>query len=292
MLRRLIGEDIDLVWVPGTHLQPVRMDPSQLDQVLANLCVNARDAVTNGGTITIATANVSLDETFCSVHPGCAPGEYVRLSVSDNGCGMDQETLANIFDPFFTTKDIGTGTGLGLSTVYGIVKQNNGYIDVESESGAGSRFMIYLPRHTGRTDPASGMTGPEAPVARGTETVLLAEDEPANLEMYRRMLAALGYTVLAAATPDEAIRLAEDNAGGIALLLTDVVMPVMNGPDLAKAIRSSDPGIACLFMTGYMDSTIMPGGVLEPGMHLIQKPFSLEALAARIREVLGAPEER
>ncbi len=292
MLRRLIGEDIDLVWLPGKHLQTVKMDPSQLDQILANLCVNARDAIANVGKVTIETANANLDEEFCSRHPGCIPGEYVLLSVSDDGCGMDQDTLANIFDPFFTTKDVGTGTGLGLSTVYGIVKQNNAYIDVSSELGSGTCFVIYLLRYSGGVDPVADTASPEKPVALGTETILLTEDEPANLEMYRRMLFDLGYTVLAAATPQEAIRLASEHVGTITLLLTDVVMPGMNGPDLAKTIRSADPGIKCLFMSGYMDMNITPGGLLEPGTNLIQKPFAFEELAARIREVLDGSTAR
>jgi nitrogen-specific signal transduction histidine kinase/ActR/RegA family two-component response regulator len=292
MLRRLIGEDIDLVWQPGKHLQPVMMDPSQLDQILANLCVNARDAIVNVGRVSIETANVNLDEKYCAQHSGCSPGTYVLLSVSDDGCGMDPETLANIFDPFFTTKDIGIGTGLGLSTVYGIVKQNNAYIDVTSEPGAGTRFMIYLPAHIDSVEPGAVSPGTDTVVVHGTETVLLTEDEPANLEMYRRMLETLGYTVLAAHNPEEAVRLARENAGAISLLLTDVVMPGMNGPDLAKSICSEDPVIQCLFMSGYMNTNIIPGGVLEPGIHLIQKPFSLEALAARIREVLDIPAEQ
>jgi signal transduction histidine kinase/CheY-like chemotaxis protein len=292
MLRRLIGEDIDLVWMPGKHLQSVKMDPSQLDQILANLCVNARDAIANVGKVTIETANVNLNEEDCSLHPDCIPGDYVLLSVGDDGCGMEQDTLANIFDPFFTTKDIGTGTGLGLSTVYGIVKQNNAYIDVTSKPGIGTRFMIYLPQHMDHAEPARDIAMPEKPIVRGAETILLVEDESSNLEMYRRMLAALGYRVLAAATPEECIRLAWENAGNIELLLTDVVMPGMNGPDLAKTICSSDPEIKCLFMSGYMDMAITSGGLLEPGTNLIQKPFAFEELAARIRAVLDGSSDR
>jgi signal transduction histidine kinase/CheY-like chemotaxis protein len=291
MLRRLIGEDIDLIWLPGKHLHSVLMDPSQLDQILANLCVNARDAIANVGKVTIKTANVCLDEAYCVQHPGCSPGDYVLLSVGDDGCGMDRDTLANIFDPFFTTKDIGTGTGLGLSTVYGIVKQNKAYIDVTSEPGLGTCFMIYLPKHTDTADPVADTAKQEKSLVLGTETILLAEDEPANLEMYRKMLTGLGYTVLAAATPQEAIRLARDHAGTITLLLTDVVMPGMSGPDLAKIIRSDDRAVACLFMSGYTDTNIIAGGVLEPGIHLIQKPFSLEILAARIRKVIDGASE-
>jgi CheY-like chemotaxis protein len=214
------------------------------------------------------------------------------LSVSDDGCGMDRETMLNIFDPFFTTKDVGTGTGLGLSTVYGVVKQNEGCITVESEPGRGTRFMIYLPQHMEHAETDRDTARPETSIERGAETVLLVEDESSNLEMYRRMLASLGYTVLAAATPEECVRLSGENAGHVELLLSDVIMPGMNGMDLAKTIRARDPGIKCLFMSGYMDTAITHGGVLEPGTHLIQKPFSLEDLAARIREVLDGSSVR
>ena len=227
-----------------------------------------------------------MSEDDCAQHPDCVPGDYVMLVVSDDGCGMDRETLANIFDPFFTTKDIGTGTGLGLSTVYGIVKQNDGCINVDSEPGRGTRFTIYLPQHADHVDPVPDTTSPQTPIERGKETILLVEDEAANLEMYRRMLEALGYTVLAAATPEECIRLAREHAGSVELLLTDVIMPGMNGPDLAKVICSDAPETKCLFMSGYTDTAITHGGVLEPGIHLIQKPFSFEELAARIRKVL------
>lgn len=292
MLRRLIGEDIELAWLPGKNLRAVRIDPSQLDQVLANLCVNARDAIANIGRISIETGNVTLDEEDCVKSPDCVPGDYVLLAVSDDGCGMAGETLPYIFDPFFTTKDIGTGTGLGLSTVYGIVKQNDGCINVDSEPGRGTRFMIYLPQHMDHAEPARDIATPEKPIVRGAETILLVEDESSNLEMYRRMLVTLGYMVLAAATPEECIRLARENAGRIELLLTDVVMPGMNGPDLAKTICSSDPEIKCLFMSGYMDTAIVHGGVLEPGTNLIQKPFAFEELAVRIREVLDGSSDR
>jgi len=288
MLRRLIGEDIELAWLPGKNLQTVRIDPSQLDQILANLCVNARDAIANVGRITIETANAALSREDCLHHPDCVPGDYVMLSVGDNGCGMDKETMLNIFDPFFTTKDVGTGTGLGLSTVYGVVKQNEGCIAVESEPGSGTRFKIYLPQHIDDAEVVPDIVPSEIPLERGAETILLAEDESANLEMYRRMLSALGYRVLAASTPDECIRLARDNMGKIDLLLTDIVMPGMNGPDMAETIRSSDLEIKCLFMSGYMDMDTNSESLLEPGTNLIQKPFSFEDLAVRIRTVLDA----
>ena len=287
MLRRLIGEDIDLAWLPGKNLRPIKVDPSQLDQLLANLCVNARDAIADVGRITIETSNITLDEMHCAQYPDCVPGEYVMLAVSDDGCGMDKETLKNIFDPFFTTKDVGTGTGLGLSTVYGIVKQNNGCIEVSSEPGKGTRFSIYLPQHrddSGLLHPDS--IPPERPLARGAETILLVEDEPANLEMCRKMLEQLGYTVLPAATPGECFRLVRKHEGRIDLLVTDVVMPGMNGPDLAKKLREDNPGLKCLFMSGYTDKAFSQQAVLEPGIHFIQKPFSLEEFADRVRLVL------
>lgn len=286
MLRRLIGEDIDLAWLPGKGLQPVKIDPSQLDQVLANLCVNARDAIADVGRITIETANVVLDNAHCIRHPDCVPGEYVMLALSDTGCGMDRETLANIFDPFFTTKDVGTGTGLGLSTVYGIVKQNNGCIEVASEPGQGTRFALYLPHHRCEAGLAPDRAISDQPAARGTETVLLVEDEPANLEMYSRMLVRLGYTVLPAATPEDCFRLAREHAGRIDLLLTDVVMPGMNGPDLAQRLLADTPDLQCLFMSGYTDKAFNHQGALEPGIHFIQKPFSLGELADKVRDVL------
>jgi len=286
MLRRLIGEDIDLAWLPGGNLAPVRVDPSQLDQILANLCVNARDAIAGVGKITIETGAAALDKAYCAEHAGFVPGEYVLLAVSDNGCGMDAETLGHLFEPFFTTKELGKGTGLGLATVYGAVKQNNGFINVYSEPGHGTTFRIYLPRHAAKTvRPAE--KGSEEPVARGHETVLLVEDEPAILEMVTMMLKREGYTVVGAGTPGEAIRLAREHTGPIHLLMTDVVMPEMNGRDLARNLMSIYPGINRLFMSGYTANVIAHHGVLDEGVHFIQKPFSMEDLAVKIREALG-----
>ena len=244
MLRRLIGEDIDLAWLPGADLWPVKMDPAQIDQILANLCVNARDAIADVGKVTIETQNVSLDEAYCAAHAGFAPGEFVMLTVSDDGCGMDEETQRRLFEPFFTTKEIGKGTGLGLSTVYGIVKQNDGFINVYSEPGQGTTFRIYIPRHAAGMVETRATIAAELPQGHG-ETVLLVEDEPAMLNMGKGMLEKLGYTVLTAATPGEAMRLAEEHAGEIHLLMTDVVMPEMNGRDLAEAaeIPLHDPQV-------------------------------------------------
>jgi two-component system cell cycle sensor histidine kinase/response regulator CckA len=287
MLERLIGEDIHLDWQPGVDLWPVRLDPSQIDQILANLCVNARDAIANVGRITIETRNWIFTEDHCAAHPGFVPGEYVRLAVSDDGCGMDKDTLANVFDPFFTTKEMGKGTGLGLATVYGAVKQNNGFIDVCSEPGEGTTFAIYLPRHVGEAGQAR--TGSKAGVAvRGHETILLVEDYPAMLKPATKMLEMQGYTVLAASTPGEAISLAREYAGEIHLLMTDVVMPEMNGQDLARNLQALYPHLKRLFMSGYPASVVAPHGVLDEGVYFIQKPFTMQSLAAKVREALDS----
>jgi PAS domain S-box-containing protein len=287
MLRRLIGEDIDLVWMPGRLTGPVKVDPSQIDQLLANLCVNARDAIAGVGKITIETEAATFDEVYCARNPGFIPGEYVMLAVSDNGCGMDQEMLPLIFEPFFTTKEVGRGTGLGLATVYGIVKQNNGFIDVYSEPGRGTTFKIYLPRHKTKADQLRKEDATTA-AESGHETILLVEDELAILRMTTTMLEHFGYTVLAASRPGQAIHLAKSHVGEIHLLMTDVVMPEMNGRDLAKNLLSLYPGMKRLFMSGYTANVIAHHGVLDQGVHFIQKPFSLKVLAAKVREVLDA----
>ena len=285
MLRRLIGEDINLAWLPGKNLGPVKMDPSQIEQLLANLCVNARDAIHDTGKITVETGAVTFDETYCAAHVGFIPGEYVLLAVSDNGCGMDAETLQHVFEPFFTTKEVGKGTGLGLATVYGMVKQNKGFINVYSEPGQGTTFKIYLPAHAAEPGGTTKMDTAQT-VARGHETILLVEDEPMILDITTTMLEHQGYTVRAAATPGEAIRLAREHAGEIHLLMTDVVMPEMNGRDLAKNLLSLYPNLKRLFMSGYTANVIAHHGVLDEGVQFIQKPFSLQSLAAKVREVL------
>ena len=285
MLRRLIGEDIDLTWLPGKDLGRVRMDPSQIEQLLANLCVNARDAIHDTGKITVETGAVTFDETDCAAHAGLVPGEYVLLAVSDNGCGMNAETLSHLFEPFFTTKEVGKGTGLGLATVYGMVKQNNGFIDVHSEPGQGTAFKIYLPRNTTETGRTT-KNDTAQPAARGHETILLVEDEPMILDITIKMLERQGYTVQAAATPGEAIRLAREHAGEIHLLMTDVVMPEMNGKALAKNLLSLYPNLKRLFMSGYTSDVIAHHGVLDEGVQFIQKPFSVQTLAVKVREVL------
>jgi PAS domain S-box-containing protein len=285
MLRRLIGEDIDLVWKPSAHLWPVKIDPSQIDQILANLCINARDAISGVGKLTIETGRKSFDEEYCSEHPGFIPGDFVLLAVSDNGCGMDRETLDNLFEPFFTTKEMGKGTGLGLATIYGIVKQNNGFINVYSEHDRGSSFKIYLPRAFADKD--TDKAAPEKnEAAGGTETILLVEDEPAILNMTRMMLERKGYSVLSAASPAKAINMAKAHTDKIHLIMTDVVMPGMNGRDLARHLKPLYPDIKLLFMSGYTANVIAHHGVLDEGVYFIQKPFSMKDLAEKVRVVL------
>ncbi|MFW5639958.1 MAG: response regulator [Thermodesulfobacteriota bacterium] len=285
MLRRLIGEDIHLIWLPQGGLWPTLIDPAQIDQILANLCVNARDAIDGIGKITIETGNVTLDESYCGNHAGFIPGDFVLLAVSDSGCGMEKETLGKLFEPFFTTKEVGTGTGLGLATIYGIVKQNYGFINAYSEPDQGTTFKIYLPRHTGKIDRGAAENGPNANRG-GPETILLVEDEPSILNLAKKVLERLGYRVLAAPTPGEAIRIAENFSEEIHLLMTDVIMPEMNGLDLADRLESCYPDLKRLFMSGYTANVIAHHGVLEKGIDFIQKPFSRSEVAAKVREVL------
>ena len=285
MLRRLIGEDIDLVWLPGKGLWQVKIDPTQVDQILANLTVNARDAIEGVGRISIETNNAVLAQDFCTDHVGLVPGNYVMLSISDDGCGMSKEVLEHIFEPFFTTKEVGQGTGLGLATTYGIVKQNNGYIDVYSEPGQGTTFRIYLPRYRWQSL-ANDREKVKDMLQQGRETILLVEDEPSILYLSKRMLESMGYRVLAAATPGEAMRLAEENCGEIHLLMTDVIMPEMNGRDLARRLLSLYPDLRRLFMSGYTADIIAHHGVLDEGVYFIQKPFSRAELSTKVRAVL------
>ncbi|QXM08403.1 PAS domain S-box protein [Geomonas subterranea] len=285
MLQRLIGEEIHLCWQPGSKIWPVKMDRSQIDQIMANLCVNARDAIASVGNITIKTGTVSVDDTYRLHHPEAAHGEYVWISVSDDGEGMDRETLSHIFEPFFTTKGVGAGTGLGLATIYGIVTQNRGFINVISEPGLGATFTIHIPRHSG-VDEAGVQQEEVQELPRGRETILLVEDEPAILQMTTMLLESLGYVVLTAGSPSEAIRLAQRGPGSIDLLMTDVVMPEMNGRDLAGAVTKGHPRLKCLFMSGYTADIIAHHGVIDDGLFFIQKPFSLPVLAAKLREVL------
>jgi CheY-like chemotaxis protein len=285
ILRRLIGEDIDLVWMPGHDLWSVRVDPSQVDQLLTNLAANARDAIDGVGRITIRTENVVLDEGHCAGHDGFRPGRYALLEMTDNGRGMDQETQAHIFEPFYTTKSEGHGTGLGLATVYGIVVQNSGFVGVTSEVSCGTTIRIFLPYVAGEA-PLSDTRGGAETLRTGTETILLVEDEPMVLGLSKALLERLGYAVLPASLPSEAIRLVEEHTGKIDLLVTDVVMPEMNGRDLAARLLALSPQTKCLFFSGYTDSAVSADGVLGEGVFFLQKPFSLKDLASKVRDAL------
>jgi two-component system, cell cycle sensor histidine kinase and response regulator CckA len=288
MLRRLIGEDIELVTVPEAALGQVRADPGQIEQVLMNLIVNARDAMPQGGRLTVRTQNVILDELLSRVSPELSPGPYVLLSVSDTGVGMDRETQSHIFEPFFTTKEVGKGTGLGLATVYGIVQQSGGHIRVLSEPGEGATFEIYLPRVddvlSPRCEPELG-NAPPAP----RETVLLVEDEPMVREFVRDVLRMNGYTVLEASEGEEAVRIFHAHRGSIDLLLSDVVMPRMSGREVAERLTAFRPGLKVLFMTGYTDDAVVRHGIQGGETALIQKPFTPLSLGRKIREVLEKP---
>ncbi len=288
MLKRLIGEDIDLVTGLGESLWPVKADPGQLEQVLLNLAVNARDAMPDGGVLTITTANVEMDSASAQTHFPLSPGPYVLLAFSDTGIGMDAETQARIFDPFFTTKDKGKGTGLGLAMVYGIVKQSGGYIWVYSEVGKGTTFKIYLPRSAGEVD-ESGPGRSLIEAQQGTETLLLVEDEEAVRALVRNVLKERGYRVMEASRGQDALELAEQYWGQIDLLVTDVVMPQMSGHELARRLANLHPQIKVLYISGYADNPDWYRGGPNSGVAFLQKPFSPEALAHKVREVLGGP---
>jgi signal transduction histidine kinase len=283
LLRHLLGENITLFWLPGAALWRVKLDPAQLDQILANLAANARDAIGGAGKLIIETRNTTLDAAYCAEHADALPGEYVMLMVNDNGCGMDKETLAHLFDPFFTTKAVGEGTGLGLATVYGIVRQNNGCVDVQSKPGEGATFRLFLPRCAAEPAPAA-TPPPERP--GGTETILLVEDEKSVRVTTSQLLGLLGYTVLAAGAPEEALRLAAKHAGVIDLLITDVVMPGLSGRDLAERLTEQRPTLKRLFMSGYPAELIAYRGVMGQNVHFLAKPFTRDALAQKVREVL------
>ncbi len=286
MLRRLLGEDVEL----STRLAPttgrVKADPGQLEQVIMNLAVNARDAMPNGGKLTLETGNVDLDEAYASDHYPARAGPFVLLAVSDTGTGMSEETQAHMFEPFFTTKEKGKGTGLGLATVYGIIKQSGGFIWVYSEVGHGTTFKLYLPRVQELAERGSEPAQAPARPARGTETVLVVEDEAPVRSVARQVLERHGYTVLEAPTAEAALDIATRYSGTIHLLLTDVVMPGLNGRELASRLADLRPDARVIFMSGYTDDAVTPHGVLEPGSAYVQKPFTPDAIARRVREVL------
>jgi len=288
LLERLLGEDIELVTALTPELGAVKADPGQLEQVIVNLAVNARVAMPDGCTLTIETANADMDEAYVRDHPMAKPGPYVMLAVSDTGVGMDEQTQRRIFEPFFTTKEAGKGTGLGLATVYGIVKQSGGFIWVYSELGHGTTFKVYLQRVD---EPVEAVAPPAAPKEslRGTETVLLVEDAAAVRAVTRQVLDRLGYTVLEAPNGAAALHLATKHHGPIHLLLTDVIMPELGGRQLAEQVIALRPALRVLYASGYTDDAVVRHGVLQPGIAYLQKPFTPEVLARKVREVLDSP---
>lgn len=289
LLGKLISEEINLSFIPDYNTGTILMDPTQVDQILVNLVVNARDAIEGEGSITITTANADIDTEYCQTHRGASPGSFVRLIVTDTGCGMDEGTIERIFEPFFTTKELGKGTGLGLATVYGIVKQNNGEVHAESDLGKGTTVIINLPRHI----PAIVGENPNLTevIPRGTETILLVEDDPANLNIARLLLEESGYTVISTTSPIDACILYQQNLADISMLLSDVIMPELNGKKLLDRLRIMNPKIKVLFMSGYTDDVISERGVLPEGTHFIHKPFTVSQLAIKVRSLLDGVEQ-
>jgi CheY-like chemotaxis protein len=286
MLARLIGENISLVTQLDPSLGSVRADPGQLEQVIVNLVVNARDAMPDGGTLTIRTQNADVEASAAREHQGADPGRYVAIAVADTGVGIDTDTQRHIFEPFFTTKDKPHGTGLGLATVYGIVSQSGGHILVDSEPGRGAVFTIYLPRVDSlAATPAEPVLVPAA-AGRGSETILLVEDEDAVRELTRRCLQSAGYTVLEAASAEAALDVCARHPERIDLLLTDVIMPGVSGPELSRRLLENRPAIRVLYVSGYTDTAIASQGILEAGAFFLQKPFSPDSLARKVRDVL------
>jgi PAS domain S-box-containing protein len=289
-LLRLIDEDVDLVFLPGSELWSVVFDSTQFEQMLVNLIVNARDALPGGGRITVETSNVTLDEAHCRAHADAKPGDYVVLSVADDGLGMDEETLSHIFEPFFSTKEVGRGTGLGLSTVYGVVRQNEGFINVASAVGRGSTFRLYIPRMRGRA--AEPPAAAEALPVRGRGTILLVEDDEMVRDLTRSMLEALGYAVLSVGSPTAALSLCEDRGQKIDLLVSDVVMPEMRGPELRERLRAVRPALEVLFMSGYAPALVIAPALAEDPTRFIQKPFTLAELGRSVENALRRPTAR
>ena len=286
MLQQLLGENIDLEWLPEHKIWPIKMDPSQISQILANLCLNAKDAIADIGKVIIKTENITLDETYCAMHPKCTPGKYAMLIVSDNGCGIDEDNIDKIFEPFFTTKEVANSSGLGLSVTYGIIQQNNGIIDIQSKIGEGTTIKIYLPQHTTISEIIPEKEHENPLIKHGNETILLVDDEAVILKVTATMLKDNGYKVLTASTPEEAILIAKKELANIDVIITDVIMPEMNGRDLANKISAFIPGIKTIFMSGYTADVIAQHGVLDDGIHFIQKPFLSKPLSQKIREVL------
>ena len=287
MLRRLIGEDIHLQLKLDPEVGNIKADPGHVDQAIVNLVVNARDAMPEGGTLTIETANVHLDESYVRTHLGVAPGDFVMVAVSDTGIGMDAETRRRIFEPFFTTKEKGRGTGLGLATVYGIVKQAGGDIWVYSEPGHGSAFKLYFPRVSDPLSDSTDSENGEAVTSATQEMILLVEDERAVRELTFKMLQQLGYSILIAENGEDALRVSKTYEGELSLLLTDVVMPGMSGRQLADAMILLRPGLKVLFLSGYTENTVVHHGVLDPDVDFLPKPFSREVLGKKLREILS-----
>lgn len=287
MLRRLIGEDIDLITIPDPGLGRIKADPGQIEQVIMNLAVNARDAMPRGGQLTIETANVELDEIYAQRHVGVQPGPYVMLAMSDTGCGMDEETRSRVFEPFFTTKAEGQGTGLGLSTVYGIVRQSGGHIWVYSEPGRGATFKIYLPRIEEAVESSKPSAAKPRLLPQGSETVLVVEDEQDVRALICETLENDGYRILEACDGDEALLVSGQHPGPLHLMVTDVVMPGMSGRTLADCLIALRPGMKVLYMSGYTDNAIVRHGV-KPGMVFLQKPFTADVLLRKVREILDA----
>ena len=288
MLESVLGEDIELRTFVDPNTGNFLADPGQIEQVLMNLVVNARDAMPLGGKLTIEASNCALDDTYARDHPGAKAGKYVCITVGDTGVGMDQGTLSHIYEPFFTTKEIGKGTGLGLSIVYGIVKQSGGYITCTSEIGRGTTFRIYLPPTVEETDnPLVAVQGKAAP--RGSETILLVDDEPSIRDIAKIMLEAAGYVVMEASGGEEALSVVSANRGAVALLITDVVMPRMGGSELARRLQESYPRLKVLYVSGYTADVISHRGILEAGVNYLQKPFKSLDFLTKVREILDMP---